>query len=183
MLKLFCLNLPGKSILLFADCFAEHFDTNCTFFFVPSTHKIATSIEVVQKGLHKNDLSNIQVAVLALGHNDIRTLLGGFMTDYKRIIKALQEHNPNMVIICTSILPLGPDEESSWHFAYVKTTNIINQITKKPNVSYYNSFESLQVGRVVPPDYQRNGKLVGAGASLFISGLSRYLCGHAAIQM
>ena len=44
---------------------------------------IPYSIEVVQKVQHKNDLSTIQVAVLVLGHNDIRTLLAGSMTDYK----------------------------------------------------------------------------------------------------
>ena len=169
--------------MLFTDCFGEEIQTNTTFFYVPHGDKLTKSGHVVQRNKHTNDLSHIQVAVLALGHNDIRTLLGPFMCEYKKIIKSLLEHNSNMFIIMCSVLPLGPDENQSWHFAYVKTQSLITQLCRKQSVAFYSSFDSLNVNRVIPAEFQRSGKLVGMGVKLFMSGLSKFICTHPALQM
>ena len=83
--------------------------------------------------LPENDLRKIDVCFVGVGHNDLDTVLGQFMTSYKQLVNTLHVHKPTMFIYVISVLLMGPHTEL-YCYAQVKSLQVKDVFNRKQHI-------------------------------------------------
>ena len=94
-------------MLLITYLLSENIKSNVRIMSVPANSKLENLVPHFLK-LPENNFSNIDMCFIAIGHNDLDTMVEQFMTLYKAMIVALQNHKMGMLIYVISVLPLRP---------------------------------------------------------------------------
>ena len=92
--------------MILTDLFREDVATNVRVLYVPNSDKIDDISSHIRSGT--KDFSIIRICFMAVGHHDLKTRLGLFILDFKKLINALRVHNSNMYLFLMSVLPIGP---------------------------------------------------------------------------
>ena len=108
--------------------------------------------------LPENDFRNIDVCFVAVGHNDLDTIVGQFMTLFKQLVNALCIHKSTMFIYVVSVLPMGPHTEL-YKYAQVKSSQIKDVFNCKQHMCYTNLYQELVVRGRIPPEFIRGHRL------------------------
>ena len=161
--------------MVITDLFGEDVGTNCRILYVPNKDQIGDIADHIGPG--DKDFSEIKVSVLAVGHHDLKTRLGQFISDYKRLVNALRVHNSNMLLLVMSVLPIG--EDTSLHkFAALKSQQIKENFGRKPGMTYINFYANLSIQGEIPPEFLRNFKLNRLGIKRFFNVMNKQLAGN-----
>ena len=111
-----------------------------------------------------------------MGHHDLKTRLGQFISDNKRLVNALRVHNSSMLLFVMSVLPIG--EDTSLHkFAALKSQQIKENLGRKPGMVYIHFYANLSIQGEIPPppEFLRNYKLNRLGIKRFYNVMNKHL--------
>ena len=98
--------IAGDRILLITDLLSESINTTVRLITVPANSKLENLVPHLKPP--ENDFKNIDVCFVTVGHNDLDTVVGQFMTLFKQLVNALRVHKSTMFIYMVFVLPMGP---------------------------------------------------------------------------
>ena len=143
------------------DLLGENVHTTVRISYVPNQDKIADITEYINPGV--KDFSDIEICIIAVGYHDLKTRLGQFISDYKKLINALRVHNSKMFLFVLSVLLIGPRADLD-NFASLKSKQLKKEnFNRKPGISYVNSFAYLSIQGEILPEFLHNHKLNRGG--------------------
>ena len=158
--------------MILTDLFGEDISTNCHVLYFPLNDMLGDIVKHIGPGT--KDFSHINVCCVAVGHHDLETRLGEFVSNYRRLVTALRNHNAYMHLFVMSVLPVGPD--ATLHkYASLKSQQVKDHFGRKPGITYVNLYASLNIQGEIPPEFLRNHKLNRSGIKRFFSVFSRSL--------
>ena len=119
--------------MILTDLFGEDVSTNVRVLYVPNSERIEDIAGHIRPG--SKDFSHIQICFIAVGHHDLQTRLGQFISDYKKLFNALHVHNSKMYLFLMSVLPISP--RAKLHkFTVLKSQQLKENFNKRPGISY-----------------------------------------------
>ena len=159
---------------MITDLLSETIKSNIRIISVPANSKLENLVPHLKPP--ENNFADIDVCFIAVGHNNLDTVVGQFMTLYKAMIVALRNHKIGMYIFVFSVLPLGPRPDL-YRFAQVKSAQVKEVFNRKQSTSYINFYQELAIRGRIPPEYIRAHRLSLTGIRKLFLTMSR------AIQM
>ena len=168
-------NIPfivGDRILLITDLLSESINTNIRLITVPANSKLENLIPHLKPP--ENDFKNIDVCFVAVGHNNLDTVVGQFMTLFKQLVNTLRVHKSTMFIYVVSVLPMGPHTEL-YKYAQVKSSQIKDVFNRKQHMCYINFYQELAVRGRIPPELIRAHRLSLLGMKVLFCVMSKVI--------
>ena len=81
--------IPGNRVLLITDLLSETIKSNVRIISAPANSTLENLVPHLK--LPENNFSDIDICFIAVGHNDLDTMVGQFMVLYKAMIICLEE--------------------------------------------------------------------------------------------